>query len=238
MGRPVTRTMLKDAIQLAYGLPTFGASTPVTTTEVETMINASVQKYFGLLQEYEAEEWYTFEDLISTTAGQAYVDLSTGLSARFLNVRAVHWLRGTDDIVTLRRAQKDDWARRSFAARSWDEARPEYLLVRDRLYFMPPPSAVYSVRLWYSGAPTDFANDAATMDGGPGWEEFVVADVCVKIAEGEEEDAQRFYVKRQAAEQYIRAQCGREKSDPVFVRRVADQRPSPSDVDSDLYEPW
>jgi hypothetical protein len=236
VGRPVTRGTLKEAIRVAYDLPTFGLNTPITTAEVEAMIASSVQKYFGLLTEYEAEEWYTFEELVSTVAGQAYIDLTTLTSARFFGARAVHWVRGVNDVVEVHRASRDHFYRRSLEATSWDGRRPEYLAVRDRLYLMPTPNAVYSVRLWYVGSPADFANDNASFDGAFGWEDFVVADVCVKIAEGEEEDTQRFQVKRAEAERQIRAQCGRDKADPVYSRRIADTLPSPLDVDCDLYE--
>lgn len=230
MGRNVTLLQMRTKVEARYDLPTDTSNTFVNTTIVNEFINSSIASYTGILQECELEEYYTYEDTITSTPGQAWVATSGLTSAQFQGIRHVHWIRGTDDAVQLERAQNQEWFMRSWSSSAWDSTRPRYCLIRDRIYLMPPPIGAMTLRVFYTGIPNDLTGDSDTFYAGPGWEEWIVADVCWKVAEREDQDPSRFITRRQDAERLIRAQYERETGGPVFAKRLMFSR-GPSGTD-------
>lgn len=222
MATPVRFDDLRELVRTTYGgtLPEFDANTPVTLEEVTAWINAAVRRYYGLLLELKADEYTTFEELI--TVSGATFDTSTLTAARFHEVRKAQWVRGARDIVDIWPATPERWYQRSETAETWGSTcDPVYQLVRGLLYFMPVPSSSVSVRLWYAGIPADLVADADSIDGGPGWEDFVVADVCLNIARSQEEDEGRWTTMMADARTTIR---GQKKRDRSAARQVRDSR--------------
>lgn len=217
MGRSVRFDTLRELVRTEYDLPTFSTTTFVTTTMVNQWINDAVQKYYGLLIANRDEEFCTYEQTITATANAASYDLSGLTGARFIDVRALHWVRGTDDIVPLERGTLEHLTRRSESAVEWDEDA-RYCIVRGLLYWLPIPSSSYTVRIWYAGTPTELSADGDTIEGGSNWEQFVVFDVCSRIASREEKDPSVWEVKRESVRQAIESQVRRNKSSTPQVR--------------------
>ena len=228
MGRQVTLNTLKETVRQRLDLPTFSTSTFVSTATVEAMLNASLQTYYGLCQELDAADWYTYQQNISTVPNQGYVDVADkatlGLSVDFVNLRALYWVRNNDALpVQLDRAEQDSWGMFSMPARAWDGYKPRYALMRQRIYFFPVPAATYALSLWYTGAPADLVAGTDTFEGGPGWEEYVVADVCAKIRD-KEDDAHSWLQKREAVVERMKSQLERDRAQPASIRRQWDSQ--------------
>jgi hypothetical protein len=144
---------------------------------------------------------------VSTTGGQAYVDvpLATGCY-RMLRLDAS---LGNDYYVPVERGQlgSDSWrvtpqtwqhasdvryyARRGARAAAAARLGSVDSLTTWRIYFDPAPVAVYAVRLFYVPPPPIVISDdsPATYTSFPDeWPEYVVADVSAKVAVKQEAD--------------------------------------------------
>jgi hypothetical protein len=61
----------------------------------------------------------------------------------------------------------------------------------------PAPDQAYSYTLWYVPSWTDVTNDTYLFDGLAGWDEWVIADVVLKIASGDNDMAQTAAIEAQ-----------------------------------------
>lgn len=67
--------------------------------------------------------------------------------------------------------------------RGWDFDSPvAWRLYGNNIVFLPRPSGVYSVTLWYHPAPPLMTSGSDTIDGVAGWEEAVIVGTAWKLA--------------------------------------------------------
>lgn len=180
------------------------------------MINSSVQALAAVLLESYGDNYYTTSATITTTP-------STGTSAlptRCYKLLQLWWVRGTDDVVKLHRGSLDDLRLANYGARTWNEYGPRYRLQGvSTVQWLPTPSVAYTVTCDFVQLPAELSADGDTFVAGPGWEEFVVADVCRKIAAREEKDISQWMAERADAEARIRAQSPeRDEGEALQVR--------------------
>lgn len=216
MARTVTFANLRTAIQARYDLPAFSTTTWLTTSQVNTMINASVQALSAMLIEAYGDNYYTTSSSLTTTSG---VNL-TSLPTRCYKLLTLWWVRGTDDIVKVSRGNLDDLRLANYASKSWSEYKPRYRLQgTSSVQWLPTPNAAYTVTCDYVQLPAELSADGDTFEAGPGWEEWCVADVCRKIAAREEKDITSWMGERADAEARIRAQAPeRDEGEALSVR--------------------
>lgn len=74
-----------------------------------------------------------------------------------------------------------------------------YRLWGTNLQIVPLSAAGQTIRIWYSPRPNQLINDADIIDGISGYEEYVVADACIKALIKQEslEQAQAFEIQKQ-----------------------------------------
>lgn len=60
------------------------------------------------------------------------------------------------------------------------------------LMLVPIASANTTIRLWYIPRPNELINDTDIVDGVSGWEEYIIADVCIKALTKSEDDVTVF----------------------------------------------
>lgn len=200
MARTVTLSTVREAVRTRYDLPAFSTTTFVTTATVNAWLNESLQALYGMLQSAWGDDYFTTQTTITTTASQGY----TAYPTRFVKLRALAWVRGTNDVVKLERAAQDDIDVSHWTARAWTTYVPSYRLTLDGIRWYPVPSAQYTLVISYVQAPADLSADGDTFDAGPNWEEWVICDVCAKIADREEKDPSVWLAKRGQAELRIR----------------------------------
>jgi hypothetical protein len=216
MPRTITFADLREEVRLRYDLPSFTATTFVSTTAVNSFINKSLQAYYALLMECYGEDYFATSSTITTLANTS---LST-LPTRFSKLIALHWVRDSDDIVPIRRATVDDMVLASYDPKSWTEYGPRYRLSGiSSVQWLPIPNAAYSVLCSYVALPADLSADADTFEAGQGWEDWVILDVCRKLAAREEKDPSVWLAERADAEQRIRSQAPeRSETEPLTLR--------------------
>jgi hypothetical protein len=66
------------------------------------------------------------------------------------------------------------------------------------LQIVPIASAGQTIRIWYSPRPNQLINDTDTVDAISGWEEYIVADVCIKALAKTEEPVEIFMMQKSA----------------------------------------
>lgn len=64
----------------------------------------------------------------------------------------------------------------------------QYRILGDKIHFMPEDLAPGDYRIWYIPRATLMSDDADTIDGVNGWEEYVVIDAAIKCLVKEESD--------------------------------------------------
>lgn len=67
-----------------------------------------------------------------------------------------------------------------------------YMIQGNNLKFVPMPNGASNVRMWYAKAFQNLVNDTDTFDGINGFEEYVIADCCIKMLAKEESDPSIF----------------------------------------------
>jgi len=217
MGRLVTLTNLREEVRQRYDLATFSTNSFETNAAINAAINSSLQAFYAILLEAYGDDYFdTYTDL-TTTAG---VDLQS-LPPRFYKLKSLVWLRAKDDPVPLRPADLRDALLSGLSAQSWTAYTPRYRLHgMNTLRWLPTPSAAYTVRCTYAALPADLVADTDTFDAGPGWEEWVVADVCAKLAQREQSpDVGVFLSARAEWRDVINAQArDRDEGEPQRIR--------------------
>jgi len=221
--RTISFSTLREAVRTRYDLPAFSTTTKPTTTQVNALINESCSRFSALLCAAYGDDYFTTVATLSTVASTS----TTALPSAFYKLRSLIWLRGTDDPVPIHRASIEDYARLSLlSARAWTEEKPKYRFsVGSYLTWLPTPSAVYSVQCTYVATPVDLSADGDTAEVGPGWNEWIVADVCAKLAQSREEDPSVFLSERADSERRIKEQApDRDETEPTAVRDVSRSR--------------
>jgi hypothetical protein len=215
MSRSVSLTEVREEIRLRYDLPSFTSTTFITTTAVNSFINQSLQAYYAILLECFGDNYFAESSTITTNDGVAL----SSVPSRFTKLLSLHWLRGTNDAVKLFPASAFEMGLYSLGAVSWNDYAPRYRLSGAAFEWFPIPNAAYSVRCDYMGLPANLSADADFFDGGNGWEEWVVLDVCRKIAGKEEKDPSTWLAERADVEQRIRKQApDRDEGEPLVLR--------------------
>jgi hypothetical protein len=98
-----------------------------------------------------------------------------------------------------------------------------YTLLGQTITFVPVPSAVYTVRLVYDALLANLSADGDTVELGPGWDDWVINDVCSMIAAIREEDPGVWVNFREMARKDIEdAAKHRDDNDTPRVRRLFD----------------
>lgn len=201
--RAISLSVLRARVVRRYTLPPLGANTWITQAELDVEINASLQGFYALLMDCMGDDYLvTYEDITTT----AEVDL-TSLPEGFQRVINVTWLRDTDDPVQLEQGQARDARRSGLIAQSWDNYTPKWAPHGAAIRWLPTPNAEYTVRVTYSKIPADLVAEGDTFEAGLGWEEWVINDVCSRLAPSEERDPTAFNDARNAMELRIRDQA-------------------------------
>lgn len=73
-----------------------------------------------------------------------------------------------------------------------------YRLNGNNLYVVPISGAGQTIRIWYAPRPSQLILDTDFIDGVSGWEEYIVADVCLKGMTKSEEDGSVFMAQKMA----------------------------------------
>lgn len=215
MSRSITLSEIREEIRVRYDLPSFSTTTFITTTAVNSLINQSLQAYYAILLECFGDNYFAESTTITTDDDTAL----SSLPSRFTKLLSLHWLRGTNDVVKILPANATEIGLYSLGSVAWTNYSPRYRLSGNAIEWFPTPNAAYSVRCDYMALPSNLSADTDFFDGGNGWEEWVVLDVCRKIAGKEEKDPSTWIAERNDVEARIRKQApDRDEGEPLVLR--------------------
>ena len=176
-------------------------STFVSNSELLSYINASYAELYDILVSRN-EDYYTISTELTVTSGNSSVALPSDF----------YKLRGVD----IQLDSAGNWSalpKFNFNNRNIRNANVSrllsgqfnvsYRIVKDSLNFVPTDSASGTYRLWYIPAYSTLSDDADTVDGVNGFEEYIVIDVAMKMMAKEESDTSHLERMKQAMLQRI-----------------------------------
>lgn len=178
----------------------------ITDPILTSMINESYREYYDLVLESHADH-YLAAPVSFTLASNVNTYALSNLT-RFYRLRGIDRVEGSE-YTALRRYNNQQRN---------ESRRLSYRVMGADIFFQPPESAPGSYRAWYIPEPAALAADGDTVDGFNGWEAWIVADVCSKIAAKAEEDPAPFVRDRdRVAERIRRAAADRDEGEPEVI---------------------
>jgi hypothetical protein len=175
MARTATRLELQNR---AYARGDFASQTDrFPVTEVQGYINESVADFHDFLIGAWGADYFETDYSLTTSAGTTLYPLP----ADFYQLLRVEVNSGTSRTECLP-AQRGEraWLRDTQTRHSQYPTR--YAVRGSQLELLPSPASAYSVTLEYVPCSARLTNDASTIDGVNGWDEWVVDDVARKMA--------------------------------------------------------
>jgi hypothetical protein len=220
----VAASDLTEDVRVRLTLPAFASGSGFLSTEqVYRMLSQSCRALSVVLHNAFGDTDFLTRSTATTVAATATIAAPSGMH----RLVSVHWNRSSTEAVQLRTATEHDLG--NLSSRSWDELRPAYMLSRSTIYLYPVPSAAYTLTLQYTtGVVTSAVTSATTFDAEPLWDEWIVLDVCEKVANKEEKP--RFAAERGRVEAMITKNAG--KRDQFAVHSVGDNSWDP------IVHPW
>lgn len=180
----------------------------VTDPELNGWILNSYKEFYDLLvSKFDGSYYYTSTDFTVVTGN------TFAVPSDFYHLTGV-------DLVVLLPDQLTALRRRSFAERN--SGRNGYDLRGNTVYILPYSwAAGRTFRLYYVPTPGPLAADGDTFDGINGWEEYVTADVCIKVCGKSGEDPSVFAAQKQAKLDKIEALAAqRDEGEPAHVTDI------------------
>lgn len=237
MARFQTRDEIQELIRVQYDLETLSASTNPTATNVVSMINESLQQLYAMLMECYGDDYFTESYTLATTASVA----TSSLPPDFVKLKSMSWRKDASTAVPLHVASVRELSMATLEPREW--IAPKYRLSGSGIHWTPVPLSSYTVDLWYVAIPSDLSSGSDVVNVGPGWVQWVVHDVCTKIATRLRDQAMvsMFSQLRADAEKRLREQAPeRNETEALGVRRVitAGRTLSREDGDGDDLDPY
>lgn len=213
---------LRDDAMERYDLPISTDNTKPTTSQLTKMVNNSIRRFTNKLLALFGDDYLTTMSTIATSAGVATVPLPE----RCFRLQGIAWIRSAGERpYRLRRATVDDLLDGGASPsnpQAW-EVPPKYTLLGQTVSFVPVPSAVYPLRVVYAQLLADLVDDEDEVELGPGWDEWILSDVCRQISIVREEDPARFIQDLKLAEaDILEAAAQRDDNEPPRVRRLFD----------------
>lgn len=163
-------------------------STFITDAEFNAWINSSYQELYDVLVQKYGDTYFATTQAITTDG----TNDSFALAVDFFKLLGVD-LRITTaptGYVTLRKFEFIDRNLLSapMVAPVYGVSNLRYRVSGNNLLLRPLPSSGQVLRVWYVPRLAALANDADTVDGVSGWEEYIIADCVIKALSKEESD--------------------------------------------------
>lgn len=169
----------------------------VTDAELTKYIQQSYRKLYNLIVTT-FSDWYVEDPVEFTiTSGNEYT-----LPANFYKLVAVDYnLNGS--WMEVKRYTMSERNRRTKGAFRTFHPSIMYRLMNGKLRFIPTDDATGTYRYWAVNKPTVPVDDADTIEGENGWDEFVVIDAAIKCLNKEETDVSLLMIELQQIKEDI-----------------------------------
>lgn len=181
-------------------------SSNITTQEWNSMIGNSYKELYDILLQKFGNDYFIQVPYTYTTSGQ--IDPDTQAQTFPLPNDFYKLMRCE---VALNPADPNSWITlkkfEAIQANLWNYPNVytfygitnlRYRLWGSNLQIVPIASAGQTIRIWYAPRPNQLINDTDVVDAISGWEEYIVADVCIKSLAKQEQDPSVFVLQKQA----------------------------------------
>ncbi len=178
----------------------------ITTQEWNSMISQSYKELYDILIQKFGNDYYIQVPYYYETTGE--IDEDTGAQTFPLPTDFYKLMRVE---VALNPADPNSWITlrkfEAIQANLWNYPNVytfygitnlRYRLWGTNLQIVPLASAGQAIRIWYSPRPDQLIADTDIIDGISGYEEYVIADVCIKALTKQESDPTVFAMQKQA----------------------------------------
>lgn len=193
-----TRTVIRQRCDMVN-------DTFISDAEFNSYINYSYYELYDLILQKFADDYYEAKPYTYTTAsGQQLYPLPLDFY-KLMGVEVALNPSDPNSWVSLRKfqfIQRNLWNYPNVYT-FYGVTNLRYRLNGNNLYIVPIPSAGQTLRIWYAPRLSQLINDTDTLDGVSGWEEYVIADVCIKALTKEESDASVFMAQKAELKQRI-----------------------------------
>lgn len=195
MSTQVLGTSIRTDVQTKLSVAAFTANTDTTLTMINDMICQSAESLAAMIRASEfGDDFLVTNDAVALNSTQGTIDTTT-LTDPFVGLRKVAWIKNmSESPVPLERASIDQTYMGGLNPRTWTDVMPRYRLVKDNIVFYPPPASIVTVLVTYDtdiGLLSDLSNTVTLYAG---WKEWIVLDVCRKVAQRENDmQASKFY---------------------------------------------
>lgn len=218
MARTATRLSLRN--QAYQRADTESATDRFPTAEVDEYINQSYTELYDLLCDSEQDYFLTSTSVSIVASTETY-----SLPSDFYRIRGVDiTINGSALYVSRWKFEE----RRNYFSQTnvaWGYESPvAYHLTGQNIQFKPTPAIDVDATLWYYPAPPRMTDDAHTIDGVAGWEEFVVLGAAIKMLAKDNRDAALLLAERDRQEMRIISQATRSDDIPDRVTRRRNTR--------------
>lgn len=204
-----------------------------TNPELNQYLSKSYKELYDILIQKFGDDYYVADPYDFTTDGSETYDLPEDFY-KLLGVDAQYnGSTATNGWVTLRQfmfQERNAYTMPNYQA-FYGITNLRYRLRDNSLWFTPVPISGQLLRLYYCPRPDDLTDDADTVDGVSGWEEYIICDAAIKCMVKEESDPSAFAAQKVALLQRIES---------AAENRNAGQPQTVSDVNQSFwpYGPW
>lgn len=183
----------------------------VTDTELNGWISSSYRELYDLLVAAFQGSFYFSSADFPIASGNTF-----SVPADFYHLTGVDYIiTAPDQLQTLRRVM---FTERNSGKQGYDLRGTTVIL----LPYTWPVGKTF--RLYYVPAPAALAADIDAFDGVNGWEEYIIADACIKVCAKSGEDPSVFGAQKQAMADRIAAMAAsRDEGEPAHVTDIHQQ---------------
>jgi hypothetical protein len=224
-----------DDVIFELHLPSYGMNEFITTDQAIALLKASATRLSGVLTRLYSDGLFAETATLTTVPNFDLVSLPE----QFATLRSVHWVASNGTAYPLTRADVHEYVETPV---SWGDPNnywscdvlPMFTLEANVLRLVPTPTQAYTLRVAYTTGvflELDSSSESVfetTFAGQIGWREWMVADICYRMAKREQRDPTNFLNDLAVAEAQMKDHIS--QRDRYSTYQVRDTRNNPRGV--------
>jgi hypothetical protein len=189
-------------------------------SELTMMIQCSIQDFYDLLVDAWGNDYFFEEYSFATVANQK----DYALPSNFYKFVGIDYVDTGGRIYPLKKflfREREKYTNYSSANNQGYNLR--YRLLGNNIRFMPTPTSVFNIKLYFIPNPIVPEDDVDTYDFIQGWEDYVIWDVVTKCLMKEESDPSAAMAERKNAQDKIdKMKENRDANEPDRILNMHD----------------
>lgn len=216
----VVSDLLSDAA-FRLNMPAFAPGQFITDAQALRLIQNGARRLGDLLTDAFGAQYWQRTATLSTQTGLELLSLPTDFTA----LEALWWVDANGHARRLHRAELEHWQPNpenwgGNGLWAWHGAEPSFRLQDNAIVLAPVPNGVYTLRLEYVTGLLVAASSDIIL-GLPGWDEWLVLDLCEMISDRMEKDSSRFASRRMETEARLLSRANRrDLATPIQAKDV------------------